>query len=74
MGDVQSTGGKPLWWIFFQIGVDATHIKLVEGPFRASTLSLGKIVGGISVDIRGETLRINGRKGSEVPSHGGLLV
>ena len=36
---------------FNQVGVDATHIKLVEGPFWISTLSLGKVIGGVKADI-----------------------
>jgi hypothetical protein len=36
---------------FNQVGVDATHIKLVEGPFWTSTLRLGKVVGRIKATI-----------------------
>ena len=36
---------------FNQVGVDATHIKLVEGRDWASLLQLGKIVGQIKVKV-----------------------
>ncbi len=36
---------------FNQVGVDATHIKLVEGRDWASFLQLGKIVGQIKVKV-----------------------
>jgi hypothetical protein len=36
---------------FNQVGVDATHIKLVEGHDWASLLQLGKIVGQIKIKI-----------------------
>ena len=36
---------------FNQVGVDATHIKLVEGPSWTSTLSVGTVVGKIKARI-----------------------
>lgn len=36
---------------FNQVGTDATHIKLVEGPFWTSALKLGKVVGRINARI-----------------------
>lgn len=36
---------------FDQVGIDATHIKLVEGPFWISILELGKVVGKIKAEI-----------------------
>lgn len=36
---------------FNQVGIDATHIKLVEGPFWTSTLSLGKVIGKITASV-----------------------
>lgn len=36
---------------FNQVGIDATHIKLVEGPFWISVLDLGKVVGKIKAEI-----------------------
>jgi hypothetical protein len=36
---------------FDQVGIDATHIKLVEGPFWISILDLGKVVGKIKAEI-----------------------
>ena len=36
---------------FNQVGVDATHIKLVEGPDWTSLLQLGKVIGRIKVRI-----------------------
>jgi hypothetical protein len=36
---------------FNQVGVDATHIKLVEGPDWISLLQIGKVVGQIKVTI-----------------------
>ncbi|MBN2283739.1 MAG: transglutaminase domain-containing protein [Deltaproteobacteria bacterium] len=34
-----------------QVGVDATHIKLVQGPCWTSTLTLGKVVGRIRARV-----------------------
>jgi hypothetical protein len=36
---------------FNQVGIDATHIKLVEDPFWISILDLGKVVGKIKAEI-----------------------
>jgi hypothetical protein len=36
---------------FNQVGIDATHIKLVEGPFWISIIDLGKVVGKIKAEI-----------------------
>ncbi|MBN2515689.1 MAG: transglutaminase domain-containing protein, partial [Deltaproteobacteria bacterium] len=36
---------------FNQVGIDATHIKLVESPFWISILDLGKVVGKIKAEI-----------------------
>ncbi|MBT8489462.1 MAG: hypothetical protein KJN62_00275 [Deltaproteobacteria bacterium] len=39
--------------MFNQIGIDATHIKLVEGPFLIFIRDLGEVVGKVKAEIIG---------------------
>jgi transglutaminase-like putative cysteine protease len=36
---------------FDQVGVDATHIKLVEGPGWAAIIPLGRVVGRVKATV-----------------------
>jgi len=36
---------------FNQVGVDATHIKLVEGPSWISIVPLGRVVGRVNATV-----------------------
>jgi len=36
---------------FDQVGIDATHIKLVEGPSWISMIGIGKVVGKVRARV-----------------------